>query len=146
MVLAILGLLFLLAAPSLVGSRARAQVVSARRAFRASHALARQIAPQYGRLSKLHIDPRANSFWVTVDTSSVLWGPEMEDTIREVVYVGDRFGGVSIYSNKSLLCFDPRGIGTAARDCQLPNTTVVFSLGGYSDSVTISRLGRLLER
>ena len=143
LVLAVLGLLFAVAMPRFFGSRDALYVSLARRAFASSHALARQVAAQYGRTSKLHIDPDANAVWVTVDTSVLPWGGGVEDTVREVVYISDLFGGTKIDAASELVCFDPHGLATSSGDCPLPNTTVVLSRGGAVDSIALSRLGRL---
>lgn len=143
--IAALSTLILIAVPSLVRVRARLDVSAARSAFASSHALTRQIAGQYGRLGKLHLDTIDHRFWVTVDTGEVL-GSGSEDTIGPIVSVGDRFSGVRMSSNRRMLCFNARGLGTAQGECNLPNATVVFNKSAFGDTVTISRLGRLLKR
>ena len=141
-VMSILALLALIALPALARSRARANVVAARNAFSATHALARQSAVQYGRLARLHLDPDANRFWVTVDTGMRPLVSRI-DTVGPVVGVHTRFGGVEIESAPRTICFDPRGLATPRSDCDLPNATIVFKLGEVADTVTLSRLGRL---
>ena len=141
----VIGLLAVIAFPLLSRARARVDVSAAREAFSASHSLARQVAGQYGRLCKLHLDPIENRFWVTVDTSTVP-GLQRLDTVRHIVNVDEQFGGVRVESRQVTFCFDPRGLATARGDCDLPNATVVFRRGRVADTVTISRLGRLLRR
>ena len=144
-VVSVIGLLTLIAFPLLSKARARVDVSAAREAFSASHALARQVAGQYGRLCRLHLDPTGNRFWVTVGTSTVP-GVQRFDTVRTVVKLSEQFGGVRMESRPLTLCFDPRGLATARGQCDLPNATVVFRQGRVVDTVTISRLGRLLRR
>lgn len=144
-VVTLIGLLAALVFPTLSGARAKADLAAARDAFAATHALARQVAGQYGRLARIRIDPAANRFWVTVDTSTVPDRPAW-DTIGPPVDVAARFGGVRLDSNRRTLCFDPNGLGTAALECELPNATVIFQRQQFADTVTISRLGRLLKR
>jgi Tfp pilus assembly protein FimT len=142
---AAIGLAALIAFPSLVRARARVDVAAAREAFAATHALARQVAAQYGRLCRLHLDPGGNRFWVTIDTAAVP-GPEALDTVQPVVWVEEQYGGVQIDAAPHTFCFDARGLATARSDCDLPNATVVFRRGDVADSVAISRLGRLYRR
>jgi type II secretory pathway pseudopilin PulG len=144
-VVLVVGLLMVIAVPRLARARARMQVVAARRAFTAAHSLARLAAAQYGGLSRLHLDPETDRFWVTADTGS-LSGIAVRDTLHPVVRVGRQFAGVTIEGSPRTFCFDPRGLATARGDCDLPNATLVFRRGGITDTVTISRLGRVLPR
>lgn len=137
--------LALIALPPFMSARARAEVSAARRAFSSAHALARQVAAQYGALGKLQVDPAGQRFWVTVDTSTIP-GLSIEDTVGPVTIVDDRFNGVQISSSRKLLCFNPFGLGTARGGCELPNATVIFSSGQVADTLTISRLGRVRKR
>jgi prepilin-type N-terminal cleavage/methylation domain-containing protein len=141
----VMGLIAAIAYPLLSRARARVDVSAAREAFSSSHSLARQVAAQYGRLCRLHLDPNENRFWVTVDTSTVP-GLQRLDTVRPIVDVGRQFGGVRVEGRQMTFCFDPHARATARSDCDLPNATVVFRLRSVTDTVTISRLGRLRRR
>jgi len=143
--MAIMGVVLAIAFPRLVRARARVDVAAASGAFGSAHSLARQVAGQYGRPGRLHLDPNGNSFWITIDTSS-LPGLQILDTIRPVVDIDRQFGGVRVHAKPKTFCFDPRGLPTARGTCDLPNATIVFRRGSVADTVTISRLGRLLRR
>lgn len=145
MVVAALGTMFAVAVPVLIRGRARADVAAARDAFASSLGLARQVAAQYGRVCRLHLDPVENRFWVTADTSTTSVVSAL-DTVQPIVDVGDRFGGVRVDARARVFCFDPRGLATARSGCDLPNATVIFRRGGVADTLTISRQGRVLRR
>lgn len=140
-----IALLAAIALPRLAATLARAKVAAARDVFSAVHGLARQIPAQYGRISKFHIDPEGNRFWVTVEADSTA-GAATQDTVGPLLDLSSRFRGVTIKSNRRMICYNVRGLGTALGECELPNATVVFSLGAMERSVTISRAGRLLKR
>jgi type II secretory pathway pseudopilin PulG len=144
-VLVVLGAVLVIALPSLARARARVEVMAARENFTTLHALARQISAQYGRISRLHVDPGGGRVWVTVDTSSQA-GSEVRDTIGEIWITGGEAGGVWLEGKPRTICFDPRGLATARGDCDLPNATLVFRCGAVADTITISRLGRVLRR
>lgn len=145
LVVATLGTLIVVAVPIVMRGRARADVAAAREAFAATLNLTRQVAAQYGRICRLHLDPVGNRFWVTADTSATASRPTL-DTVQPVVNVGDRFGGVSVDAKTRVFCFDARGLATARAGCDLPNATVVFRRGGVADTLTLSRQGRVLRR
>lgn len=144
-VLVVLGAALSIALPSLARARARVEVAAARESFATLHGLARQISVQYGRISRLHLDPAGGRAWVTVDTSSRA-GVEVLDTISGVVLAGGEIGDVKLEAAPRTFCFDPRGLATARADCDLPNATLVFRSGAVADTITLSRLGRLLRR
>lgn len=144
-VISLLALLSAVAVPRMVQARVAARVAGAQRSFAAAHSLARQVAAQYGRLAELHLDAPRNRFWIEADTSHRPATPAI-DTIGPVVDVGARFAGVRVEGRRRTFCFDPRGLATARGDCDLPNATVVFYADGVADTLTTSRLGRLVRR
>jgi Tfp pilus assembly protein FimT len=144
-VLVVLAVVLLIALPGLARVRARVAVTAARESFATVHSLARQISIQYGRIARLHLDPAGSRAWLTVDTSSQPGFPVL-DTISGVAFAGGDIGGVRLEAAPRTFCFDPRGLATARGDCDLPNATVVFRSGAVVDTVTVSRLGRLLRR
>ena len=145
LVIGVLTIMGAIVVPSLMRARARVDVAAARRAFESTHDLARQVAAQYGSLARLHIDPDRHRFWVTIDTSSAPGG-RGEDTIGPVTHVAGQFGGVTLSSNRRLICYHPYGLGTAQGSCELPNATLVFARSRVVDTVTVSRLGRVRRR
>jgi hypothetical protein len=50
---------------------------------------------------------------------------------------------VQMFSNRSMLCFNARGLPSFRPPCPAPDATVVFNLGGHSDTVKISSTGRV---
>jgi prepilin-type N-terminal cleavage/methylation domain-containing protein len=144
-VLVLIGSLGLAAYPALVRARARAEVAAAREAFASTHSMARQLAARFGRVSRLRLEPAANRFWLVVDTAS-LPGVTALDTVGGIVAIGERFAGVWVDGEARTFCFDARGLATARGDCSLPNATLVFRRGDLADTLTVSRLGRLLPR
>jgi len=144
-VLVVLGAVLLIALPGLARARARVEVALARERFATVHALARQISVQYGRIARLRLDPLGGRAWVTVDTSTRA-GLAVLDTLGWVALAGREVGGVQLEAAPRTFCFDPRGLATARGDCDLPNATLVFRCGAVADTITVSRLGRLLRR
>jgi prepilin-type N-terminal cleavage/methylation domain-containing protein len=139
-VLAVAGLIGMMAIPKLEsGYRGRA-VHGASNDFVLTHSLARSTALRYDRLSQLHIDVTTGHFWVDVDTS----GTGVRDTIGSVRNVADV--GVQMSSTRSLVCFDARGLATMSNAaCQSGDVTVVFSSSGWVDSVKVTALGKVLR-
>ena len=65
------------------------------------------------------------------------------DTVRTVHSVGD--GGLTMASNRALLCFDGRGMATSAGVCEAGNATVTFSSGDRTDTLTTTVLGKVMR-
>lgn len=105
-----------------------------------AHRLARSMALEHGRVAELHIDAAGDRFWVQVDTG---YAGSLSDTIGAVRNVGEL--GVRISSNRSLLCFDSRGLPTVRSYCDEADAIVVFSREDKSDTVNISAFGKVLR-
>lgn len=139
-VLTIVGILVTVMAPSLSTMLQGERTRSAVNQFVGAHSLARATAIRYGRVAELHIDAANARFWVEFDTS--LAGGVM-DTVRMVHNVGE--GGLVMTSNRSLLCFDRRGLATTVDTCEEGSALVVFSVAGRADTVTATTLGKILR-
>ena len=112
--------------------------------FVASHALARATAMRAGTVAELHIDPTYGRFWVEVDTT----GAGTRDTVGLLRDVAA--DGVTLASNRSLLCFDARGLPytrqtTAGTVCQAADAALMFTLGAHSRKVEITGLGKVIR-
>ena len=108
--------------------------------FRSAHNLARAIAIRSNRVAQLRMEPDSGTFWVQVDTS--LAGTGVLDTIGSVVRLSD--AKVSFTSTRSTLCFDTRGIATAAGACDSSQSAdLVFARGSEADTLWRSELGML---
>lgn len=111
--------------------------------FVSTHSYAKSTAVRFGRMSELHIDATGDRYWIEVDTS----GTGVRDTVGGIRTVDDPVG---LASNRSLLCFDSRGLATtrttsAGLSCQAANANVVFSYDGLVDSVQTTALGKVLR-
>lgn len=109
--------------------------------FATAHSLARSTAVRYGRVAQLHIDAPTRRFWVDVDTSGTGSGQ------RGIIwYVRDLSEpGLVMTSNRSLLCFDARGMPSTIPPCEAADAQIVFSAADKSDTLTTASLGKILR-
>ncbi len=106
--------------------------------FVMAHNLARTVAIRSSRVSELHIEPDSGTFWVQVDSS--LAGSGAMDTIGIIVRLSDL--NVSIGSNRSVLCFDGRGLAYSLGDCDgIQSAVVTFTGGTKADTVRRTAVG-----
>jgi prepilin-type N-terminal cleavage/methylation domain-containing protein len=139
-VMVILGVIVGISVPGLsTWYRGRA-VHAATDRFASAHGLARSTAIRYGRLSELHINASANSYWIEVDTTG---GRDTIGGIWQDV-------PVTFSSTQSLLCFDQRGLPstrttTASLTCGSPAVKVIFTVQGASDTVETTALGKIVR-
>ncbi len=137
-VMTIMGVILAVSLPSLVtGFRQRATRGAVDRLAMA-HGLARATAVRLGRVAELHIDAPNGRFWVEVDTS----GTGIRDTIG---VVNDLGGQVAMLSDRTLLCFDLRGLTTTRNACEAGDALVQFSLQGRTDTLQTTVLGKVLR-
>lgn len=143
-VLTLAAVIMAIAGPPLARVHSRAKLRQAVDALAAGHALARATAIQNGRVTELHIDPASNRHWVEVDTGGRrrLGIPlKGATTVGPIVW----FRKGNLTSNRTVLCFDPRGIPTTTGDCEPPDATVVFTLLEHQDTLRITGMGRVIR-
>ncbi len=142
-VITILGAITAIALPQMLSMFQGRAVPNAADQFVAAHGFARATAIRYGRLAELHIDAGNNRYWVEIDTSGT--GNRMK--AGGYRYVSDNVG---MTSNRSLVCFDQRGLPTARTTtagltCQAADLRTIFSLGSRVDTVQTTALGKVLR-
>ncbi len=142
-VITIIGAITAVALPKMVNMFHGRAVPNAADQFVAAHGFARATAIRYGRLAELHIDVSNNRYWVEIDTSGA--GNRMK--AGGYRYVSDNVG---MTSNRSLVCFDQRGLPTARTTtagltCQDADFRTIFSLGSRVDTVQTTALGKVLR-
>ena len=139
-VLFVLALIAAIAAPRLSAAWRNRTIQTGADQFIAAHNLARATAVRYGRVAQFHIDPTSARYWVDVDTSGAGVGQ------RAIVwYTRDASAGLSMSSNRTLVCFDSRGLASTTGSCQGADLEVVFGMSGHADTVRATTLGKLLR-
>jgi prepilin-type N-terminal cleavage/methylation domain-containing protein len=118
---------------AVMGLRRNASVRGAVDQFTAVHSLARATAVRMGRTSQLRADPAARRMWVEVQGTAVQ---------GSTTYFED---GVRFSTDRTTLCFDPRGLAIETAGCDPPNATLVFSYSGRSDTLRTTTLGRIIR-
>lgn len=139
-VLILAGVAVAIATPSLSSAFRRTSLRASMDEFVSTHSLARSIAVRHGRTAEFHIDDVAGKFWVEVDTGST---SIKKDTVGVVKNVALR--NVSISSDRTVVCFDSRGLPTTRGVCESADATLVFTSGTRIDTLTITALGRVLR-
>ena len=139
-VLVMFGAMLAIAVPRLLETFKGAKTRSAVNQFVSTHSLARATAIRFGRVAELHIDAANARFWIEVDTSQA---GGVTDTVSTIHDVGD--GQFVMTSDRTLVCFEGRGLATTAGGCEAGDVTVTFSLAGRTDTVTVSSLGKVLR-
>ena len=125
--------------PRLLQQMGYAQRRSATHHFVSAHALTKATAIRYGTVAELHIDVSGKRFWIEVDTS---YGGGVTDTLRMHNYYS---GSMTMASNRSLLCFDGRGLPSTAGACEAADGTVVFAEASKADTIRFTLLGKALR-
>jgi len=137
----ILAVIAAMGAPRLTSLLRQRTTGSAADQFVSTHALARATAIRYGRVAQLHIDAAGERFWIDVDTSATGIGQR-----ATIWYVRDLSGsGLSMTSDRALLCFDAWGLPSTVGSCEPGNVTVVFADNERADTVRTAALGKVLR-
>ena len=109
--------------------------------FASAHSLARATAIRYGRVAQLHIDAPAKKFWIDVDTSAAGTGARATKWyVRDLSQTG-----LTMSSNRSLLCFDARGLPLVGGACEPGDATVIFTAVDKADTLVTASLGKILR-
>lgn len=131
----VVGLMMTVAFPFLRNSTERGGVTEAAVVISSMHARAKLAAIQRGRVTRLRMNPTANTMWVTAVKAS---GTGL-DTVGQVENLYDRFG-IHFTSTRDTLVFTPRGVGAEAS-----GTTIIITKGAAADTLSISAAGRLVH-
>jgi prepilin-type N-terminal cleavage/methylation domain-containing protein len=127
--------------PKLSAALRRRTTQTAADQFATAHSLARATAVRYGRVAQLHIDASTRRFWVDVDTSANGFGQR-----ATIWYVRDLTSpGLVMTSNRSLLCFDARGLPSTNAPCEAADAQIIFTALDKADTVTTASLGKILR-
>lgn len=139
-VVMIIGMIATVTVPPLVEWQRNMALASSMDRVERLHELTRITAIREGRVAELHIDDTATLLWVEVDTS----GTGVRDTVAAVMELEP---GISFTANRSLLCFDARGLPTATGACEEPDTEFVFTAAhtGQVDTTRITLLGKVVR-
>ena len=137
-VLVLTGLALAIVTPPMAEAVRRTQTQVAADEFITRHGLARAVAIRFGRLSEVHIDATNGRFWVEVDTSQA-------GGVKDTIGVVRRLDRVTISSDRTLLCFDSRGLPSTRGSCESADATIVFYQESTTDTVKITALGKILR-
>jgi type IV fimbrial biogenesis protein FimT len=139
--MSLLAVIAAMGAPKLSAALRRRTTQTAADQFASAHSLARATAIRYGRVAQLHISPSTRSFWVDVDTSGKQLGQ------RAIVWYTHQLPDPTIVmtSNRSLLCFDARGLPSTIAPCEAGDAQVIFTKLDKADTLTTASLGKILR-
>jgi len=128
-------------APKLSSALRQRTVASAADQFALDHSMARSTALRYGRVAQLHIDASTLRLWVDVDTSANHVGQRA--TISSIHYLAGN--GLAMSSNRSIVCFDARGMAATGGVCESGDVAITFTDADKSLTVTSTTLGKVLR-
>lgn len=133
-VVTLVGILMTVGIPRFREASSKQSVRGAMSALASMHARAKAIAIQRARTTALRLDAAAGT---AVIVSSGIGGTV--DTVGSVESMVQRFG-VTFTTTQTGLIFSPRGIGTNSAA-----TTIIITKAGFSDTLTVSAAGRLMQ-
>ena len=137
----LLGVVTAFGAPQLQEALRRRTTQAAADQFTTAHSLARATSIRYGRVAQLHIDAAARRFWIEVDTSA-------DDVGQRATVWYERTltnPAVQMSSDRTLLCFDARGLAIDVDPCQAGDAQVIFTALQAADTVRTTVLGKVLR-
>jgi prepilin-type N-terminal cleavage/methylation domain-containing protein len=139
--MSLLAVIAAMGAPRLSAALRRRTTQTAVDQFATAHSLARTTAIRYGRVAQLHIDPSTTKFWVDVDTSANATGQ------RATIWYARNLSspGLVMASNRTLLCFDARGLPSTTAPCQAGDAQIIFTALDRADTLTTASLGKILR-
>lgn len=141
MIVLVLGSLAVaIASPPLARAYQRTATQTAADKFVSTHSLARSAAIRFGRTAELHIDEAEGKVWVEVDTSFAGGARDTVGILKDM-----STSRVTITSDRSILCFDARGMPTSRGVCEEPDASLTFSSGAGSEDVQITAFGRIMR-
>ena len=127
--------------PKLSSALRQRSVTSSADQFILAHSLARSTALRYGRVAQLHIDTSTARVWIDVDTSAN--GSGQRATIGYPRTLSEN--GVTMASNRSIVCFDAHGTATTGGSCEAGNISVTFQDTDRTIVVNATMLGKILR-
>lgn len=137
-ILTIVGVITAIVGPSLSAAFEQRSTQGAVDRLMTAHALTRATATRFGRVAELHIDTANVRFWIEIDTS----GTGIMDTVGLVHDLAEQ---VTMRSDRSLLCFDSRGLMTTRNTCESGDALVQFSFGGNTDTFQTTVWGQVVR-
>jgi prepilin-type N-terminal cleavage/methylation domain-containing protein len=141
MVLGLTGIVAAIGGPKIAAALQRRTTASAADQFALTHSLGRSTAIRFARVAQLHIDAAGKRFWVDVDTSANGTGQRaIIGNVRDM-----SASGLSMTSNRALLCFDARGLPSTTGGCDPADAKVAFADGATADTVVTTVLGKILR-
>lgn len=139
--LMLVGVMVAVAVPRIASAYQRASLRNAIEDFAATHSKARALAVQRGQIVELHVDAGATRYWLELESQND-WGRVFRDTLALTQVDGTR---IAMESDRSLLCFDGRGLPTTRGSCEPGDAQLTFRSNSKARSLSITSTGRILR-